>query len=104
MPRDEMCTVTSATNRPEVLNHEVRIEFTDSETRELLMRATFHLHGDAALQRFLRGNPTWRRGCLPFGLTLLYDYMWKKKLIEIPEAGVTDEYTVFDPANGITII
>ena len=68
------------------------------------MRARFHIFGDAQVHRFIRDHPTWRRGCWPVGLTLLYDYFWDKKIVEVPEEGLVDHGGVRDPARGVTYI
>ncbi len=104
MPRDEVCTVVPRSPRPDILDHDLQIEFRDTSTGLLQMRARFHIFGDAQVHRFIRSNPTWRRGCWPVGLTLLYDYLWEKKIVEVPPGGLTDDGGVRDPARGITYI
>lgn len=104
MPRDEICTVVPCSPRPDVLNHELRIEFRDTATGTRQMLARFHIVGDAQVHQFIRTNPTWRRGCWPVGLTLLYDYMWEKKIVEVPPQGLRDEGEIRDPVRGITHI
>jgi hypothetical protein len=104
MPRDESCISIPSSSRPDVLDHELRIEFHDTNTRELLMRARFHIVGDQQTQRFIRSNPTFQRGCWPMGLTLLHDYMWHQKIAEIPPEGLDQQLGFRDRLRGITHI
>ncbi len=104
MPRNEICTVVPRSPQPDILDHDFRIEFRETGTGQLQMLARFHIFGDAQVHRFIRNNPTWRRGCWPVGLTLLYDYLWEKKIVEVPPEGLTDNGGVRDPARGTTYI
>lgn len=79
IPRDEICTAVPRSPQPDILVHDIQIEFRDAGPGQLQMLARFHIFDDALVHRFIRNDPTWRRGCWPVGLTLLFDDLWEEK-------------------------
>jgi hypothetical protein len=71
------------TRQPDVLDDLWEITFIHVPTSRVLKRARFHLRADDATHNWIRGHPTFSRGCWPVGLFLLHDWMWEKKFIDV---------------------
>jgi hypothetical protein len=78
------------TRQPDVLDDLLEITFIHVPTSRVLKRARFHLRADDATHNWIRGHPTFSRGCWPVGLFLLHDWMWEKKFIDVEGREIID--------------
>jgi hypothetical protein len=99
----ESCRRFMRTQQRDVLDDLLEITFIHVPTSRVLKRARFYLRADDATHNWIRGHPTFSRGCWPVGLFLLHDWMWTKKFIDVESRKITDGGMV-DPNVGTTYI
>ena len=99
----ESCRHLRKTNRPDVLDDLLEIEFVHLPTRRLLKRARFFVTADGPTAKWIRKHPTFSRGCWPLGLMNLHQWIWKVKFIEVDGHSEIEGGT-FDPKVGKTLI
>ena len=98
----ESCRQLRKTNRPDVLDDLLEIEFIHVPTKKLLKRARFFVTADEPTSQWIRKHPTFSRGCWPLGLMNLHQWFWKLKFIEV-DRHLEIEGGSFDPKVGKSI-
>jgi len=99
----ESCQQLRKTDRPDVLDDLLEINFIHLPTEKVLKRASFFITADSSTADWISEHPTFSRGCWPLGLMALHEWFWKIKFVEV-DGHSEIEGGIFDPNVGKTSI
>jgi len=104
-PKDiyESCQQFRKTDRPDILDDLLEINFIHVPTDKVLKRARFYVTADVPTTDWIRKHPTFKNGCWPLGLMNLHQWFWKIKFVEAQGQFEIDG-GIFDPKVGKTLI